>query len=103
MRGENNQKKTSEDKQQSHNNFKILEEEGGNNGMDKASEDNPAKNEKYDSMEVTHENKKLKDDTQSTMELGMDHEMTLSEIGMEDQELQEILERENLDLEKFLK
>ena len=28
--------------------------------------------------------------------------MTLSESGMEDQDLQEILERENLELEKFL-
>lgn len=36
------------------------------------------------------------------MELNRDHEMTPSEAGMEDHELQETLERENLDLEKFL-
>ena len=36
------------------------------------------------------------------MELGRDHEMTPSEGGTEDQDLQEILERENLELEKFL-
>ena len=34
--------------------------------------------------------------------LGRDHEMTPSEVGTKDHELQEILERENLDLEKFL-
>lgn len=32
----------------------------------------------------------------------MDHEMTQSEVGIEDHELQEILVKENLDLEKFL-
>lgn len=32
----------------------------------------------------------------------MDHEMTQSEAGIEDHELQEILVKENLDLEKFL-
>lgn len=37
------------------------------------------------------------------MEINRDHEMTPSEAGMEDHEPQEILDRENLDLEKFLK
>lgn len=36
------------------------------------------------------------------MELDKDHDMTPSEVGMEDHDLQEILERENIDLEKFL-
>ena len=36
------------------------------------------------------------------MELSRDHEMTPSEARMEDHELQEILEKENLDLEKFM-
>ena len=36
------------------------------------------------------------------MEISRDHKMTPSEAGTEDHELQEILERENLDLEKFL-
>jgi len=36
------------------------------------------------------------------MEISRDHEMTSSEVGTEDHELQEILDRENLDLEKFL-
>lgn len=33
----------------------------------------------------------------------MDQEMTPSEVEMEDHELQDILEREHLDLERFLK
>ena len=36
------------------------------------------------------------------MELGRDHEMTPSEGGTKDQDLHEIIERENLELEKFL-
>jgi len=35
-------------------------------------------------------------------ELEMDMEMTQSEIDLEDHELQEILKKENLDLEGFL-
>jgi len=36
------------------------------------------------------------------METSRDHEMTPSEAGTKDHELQEIIERENIDLEKFL-
>ena len=36
------------------------------------------------------------------MELDRDQEMTPSKVGTKDHELQDILERENLDLEKFL-
>ena len=39
----------------------------------------------------------------SNGELEMDQEMTQSEMEMEDHELQEILDREHLDLEGFLK
>ena len=53
-------------------------------------------------MEHIPENNKQKDDMPSIVELIRDHKMTPSEAGMEDHELQEILERENLDLEKFL-
>ena len=53
-------------------------------------------------MEDTPENNKLKEDLPSNMELDRDHEMTPSEGVMEDQVLQEILERENLEIEKFL-
>ena len=53
-------------------------------------------------MEIIHENSEQKENLLSTMELGRDHEITPSEIWIEDHELQDILERENLDLEKFL-
>ena len=43
-----------------------------------------------------------KEDLPSYMEIIKDHEMTPSEVGMEYHELQEILDRENLDLEIFL-
>ena len=36
------------------------------------------------------------------MEINRDHQMTPIEVRTEDRELQEILDRENLDLEKFL-
>lgn len=53
-------------------------------------------------MEDMTENNQQKDDLSSRMEISRDHEMTPSEDIMEDHELHEILERENLDLEKFL-
>ena len=100
--GKKYQRKTSKDKYPTHKSFKILEEEEENNVMNQASEDNPAKKEKDASMEDVPENNKLKEDLPSFMELGRDHEMTPSEVGIEDHELQDILERENLDLENFL-
>ena len=36
------------------------------------------------------------------MEISKDYEMTPSEVGTEDHELHEILDRENMDLELFL-
>lgn len=59
--------------------------------------------EKEESMEDTHDNNQKKDDLLNTMELDMDKEMTPSEVGTEDHELQDILDREHLDLEKLLK
>jgi len=53
-------------------------------------------------MEEILENNKQMDDLPNTMELNREHEMNSSEAGTEDHELQEILERENLDLENFL-
>ena len=35
------------------------------------------------------------------MEISRDQEMTLTKAGTEDHELQEIMDKENLDLEKF--
>lgn len=73
-----------------------------NNGKDNARKINPTKKEKEDNMEIIHENIEQKENLPSNMELGGDHEMTPSEVGTEDHKLHEILERENLDLEKFL-
>jgi len=67
--GKKNQKKTNEDKKPSHNSFKILEEEGGNNGTNQVPEDNPVEKEKDDIMEDIPENNKLKEDLPSTIEL----------------------------------
>lgn len=53
-------------------------------------------------MEETHDNNQKKEDMLSTMELDKDQEMTSSEVEMEDHELQDIREREHLDMEKFL-
>lgn len=53
-------------------------------------------------MEDITVNKQQKEELPIYMEISKDHEMTPSEIGMEDHELQEILDRENLDLEIFL-
>lgn len=53
-------------------------------------------------MEDIPENNKQMDEFLNMMGLSKDHEMTPSEAGMKDHELQEILERENLDLETFL-
>ena len=47
-------------------------------------------------------NNQQKDDLPSCMEISRDHEMTPSEARIEDHALQEILDRENLDLEKFM-
>ena len=50
-------------------------------------------------MDITQENNELKEDPLSTIWLGRDQEMTPSEGGMEDQDLQKTLDRENLELE----
>ena len=53
-------------------------------------------------MQDIPENNQQKDDLPSIMELSRDHEITPGEAGTKDHELQEILKRENLDLEKFM-
>lgn len=53
-------------------------------------------------MEIIYENNEQKENLPNNMELVGDNEMMPSEIGTEDHKLHEILEMENLDLEKFL-
>lgn len=62
----------------------------------------PTEKERDVDMEDIPENNKKMDDLPSMMELSRDNEITPSEAGMEDHELQKILEKENLDIEKFL-
>ena len=64
--------------------------------------DSPVEKEKEESMEDTHDNNQQKEDLPSGMEISKDYEMTPSEARTEDHELQEILDRENLNLELFL-
>ena len=100
--GKRYQKKINEDGQPSHNSFNILEEEVENNWTNQESENIHNENEGDANMEEIPENNKQMEDLLNMMELSKDHEMTPSEAGTEDHELQEIIERENLDLEKFL-
>jgi len=53
-------------------------------------------------MDIIQANNELKEDPLSTIGLGRDQEMIPSKGGTEDQDLQEIPDRENLELEKFL-
>lgn len=64
--------------------------------------DNPVVKEKDDNIEDRSDNSQQKEDQPSTMELDRGQEMTSSEVGTEEHELQDIMEREHLDLEKLL-
>ena len=97
--GRKHQNKPNENKLPSHNSFEILEEEGEENGRSKDLENISTEKGEEDSMDITQENNELKEDPLSTIGLGRDQEMTPSEGGIEDQDLQEILDRENLELE----
>lgn len=96
------QNKINEDGKPSHNSFKILEEEDRNNEANQEVETNTNDKDRDASMEDIRDNNQQKDHLPSIVELNRDHEMTPSEVGMEDHELHEIIERDSLDLEKFL-
>lgn len=66
-------------------------------------EGSPGEKEKEEGSEQTQNINKQKEAMLSDGELEMDQEVTQSEMEMEDHELQEILDREHLDLEGFLK
>ena len=91
--GKRPQKKINEEKQSCHNSFKILEEEDENKETNQEMENTITEKERDESMEEIIE---------IMMEINKDHEMTPSEVGTENHELREILERENIDLEKLL-
>lgn len=60
------------------------------------------KKDKEEDNDYTQENEKQKGNMLSDSELEMDQEMNQSEMEMKDNELYDILQRENLDLEGFL-
>ena len=66
-------------------------------------EGSPGEKEKEEDSEQTQDINKHKETMLSNGELEMDQEMTQSEMEMEDHEVQEILDRQHLDLEGFLK
>jgi len=100
--GKHPQKKMNQDRNSRYNRFKTLEEEERNKETVQDMENIINEKEKEADMEDIIVNNQQKDDLPSCMEISRDHEMTSREAGMEDRELQEILDRENLDLEKFL-
>eukprot|EP00253_Pinus_taeda_P016943 PITA_16943 len=85
--GKKEPKKIYEEKQPSHNRFKISEEEEGVEREKQVSKDNPVVKEKDDSIEDRSDKSQQKEDQPSTMELDRDQEMTSTEVGTEEQEL----------------
>ena len=81
------QKNINEERQTSYNSFKILEEEDGNKETNEETEKIITEKERDASMEDIIENSEQKEDLPSIMEISRDHEMTSSEVGMEDHEL----------------
>lgn len=69
---------------------------------DKKMEEGPREEEKEENHNPTQEIGNKKETMMNKAELEMDMEMTQSEIDLEDDELQEILEKGNLHLEQFL-
>jgi hypothetical protein len=65
-------------------------------------EGSPANKESEENRENTQDINYQKEAIMSDAELEMDQEMTQNEMDLEDHELQEILDKENLDLEGFL-
>eukprot|EP00253_Pinus_taeda_P029313 PITA_29313 len=86
----------------SQNQFQVLEEEEDIVGEDQVMKEGYDTREKEEYNEQTQENEKQKGKMMSDSELEMDQEMNQSEMETEDNELQEILDRENLHLEGFL-
>ena len=91
-----------EGQQVSQNQFQVLEEDEEITAEDQAMNESPEEKEKEENREHIQENDEQKGIMMSDTEPEMDQEMTQSEMELEDHELQEILDRENLDLEGFL-
>lgn len=86
----------------SQNRYQALEENGEMANEDQSMEDSPKEKEKEENCNPTQEIGNKKETMMSEIKLEMDQEMTQSETDLEDHELQEILDKEHLDLEGFL-
>ena len=85
------------------NRFQVLEEEEETIKVDQGIKESPKDKETQEDKDQPKNNNIQKEAMMSDVELDMGQEVTQSEMEMEDQELQEILDREHLDLEGFLK
>lgn len=85
------------------NKFHVLEENEEMTSVDRTMEEGPKEKEEEENYNITQEICNRKETMMSETEPKMDMEMTQSETDLEDHELQEILEKEHLDLEGFLK
>jgi len=96
-------KHQTEGQQANLNRFQVLEEEEEKTKVDQVMEGSLGEKEKEENSEQTQDIHKKKEIMLRNRELEIDQEMTQSEMEMEDHELQDILDREHLDLEGFLK
>ena len=85
------------------NRFKVLKEKEEITKVEEEMEGILEEKEKEEDTIQIQDIKKQKETMLSDPEPKMDKQMTQSEMEMEDHELQEILDREHLDLEGFLK
>jgi len=85
------------------NRFQVLEEEEGISNEDQVMKGSSGEKAKEEDREQAQDATKQKEILLNDEELEMEQEITQSEMETEDQKLQEILDRENLDLEGFLK
>eukprot|EP00253_Pinus_taeda_P027092 PITA_27092 len=88
----------SEGKNINTNRFQVLEEKEEMSSEDKAMKEGPKQKEKEENYIIKQEICNRKETMNREPEAEMDMEMTQSETNMEDHELQEILEKEHLDL-----
>ena len=100
--GKGSTQQRSEGQKNNTNRFQILEEKEETTSEDQAMEDGLKEKEMEEKYNITQETSNRKETMNSEVEAEMDLEMTQSETYMEDYELQEILEKEHLDLEGFL-
>ena len=91
-----------EGKKVSQNKFQVLEENEKITRENQSREEGPNEKQKEENNKQYQDVGSQKETMISEMEMEMDQEMTQSEIDLEDQELLEIVDKENLDLEGLL-